>query len=435
MGLVSFVPVAPDSHFPLENLPYGVFSTAANAAPRVGVALGDVVVDLQALATANLLDDHVPALQGRARQVFGQSTLNEFMALGRPVWRATRAFLQRLLAQHEPASVDYALLQGNAALQAQVLVPQADCRMRLPARIGDYTDFYASREHATNVGTMFRGKDNALMPNWLHLPVGYHGRASSVVVSGTAVSRPQGQRLVVKGEPPVFGPSVRMDFELEMAFFVGPPNPLGQPVPIDQAADHIFGVVLMNDWSARDVQSWEYVPLGPFLGKSFATTISPWVVTLDALEPFLVPLPTQDPRPLPYLVDPQGDGNYDVQLEVKVKPSGPTSLYTTVCRSNLKHLYWSFKQQLAHHTVNGCNLNPGDLCGTGTISGPDETSFGSLLELTWAGQKEVALSEGVRRKFLEDGDSVVLTGFCQGDGYRIGFGECEGTILPARGSP
>ncbi|KAJ1975748.1 hypothetical protein H4R34_004222, partial [Dimargaris verticillata] len=243
-----------------------------------------------------------------------------------------------------------------------------------------------------------------------------------------------GQRLVTKGEPPVFGPSVRMDFELEMAFFVGQPNPLGQPVPIDQAADHIFGVVLMNDWSARDIQSWEYVPLGPFLGKSFATTISPWVVTLDALEPFLVPLPTQEPRPLPYLVDPQGDGNYDVHLEVKVKPAEPTSQYTTICRSNLKYLYWSFKQQLAHHTVNGCNLNPGDLCGTGTISGPDEASFGSLLELTWSGQKEVALSEGVRRKFLEDGDSVVLTGFCQGDGHRIGFGECEGTILPAHGS-
>ncbi|KAJ1978695.1 hypothetical protein H4R33_005913 [Dimargaris cristalligena] len=423
--LQSFVPVSPDSHFPLQNLPFGIFSTDSNPQPRVGVAIGDQILDLLVIAQAGLLDSHVSALTHPA-DVFGQSTLNAFMALGRPVWRATRTRLQTLLS-----NVSNELQGRPAAFLAKALVPQRTARMHLPARIGDYTDFYASREHATNVGIMFRGKDNALMPNWLHLPVGYHGRASSIVVSGTPLTRPNGQRAAAtKGEPPVFGPSTRLDFELEMAFLVGTPNRLGQPVPIDQAEDHIFGVVLMNDWSARDIQSWEYVPLGPFLGKSFGTTISPWVVTLDALAPFRAPLPAQDePRPLPYLRGTH-DGNYDVQLNVSMKAADQAD-YHSICHSNLKYLYWSFAQQLAHHTVNGCNLNPGDLCGTGTISGPTEDSYGSLLELSWAGQKEVALGPDTKRKFIQDGDSVLMTGYCQADGYRVGFGDCEGTIKPA----
>ncbi|KAJ1911227.1 hypothetical protein IWQ60_010240 [Tieghemiomyces parasiticus] len=426
MVKASFVPVAPESHFPLQNLPYGIFSTAACPNPRVGVAIGDQVLDLAALA--GLFDQHVPELQGRAAQVFTQPALNDYMSLGRPAWQATRSFVQRLLAA-EPTGDDACLLRDDADLRARALVPQAKVRLHIPARIGDYTDFYASREHATNVGIMFRGKDNALMPNWLHLPVGYHGRASSVVVSGTPLRRPRGQRLPAKDSPPEFSASRRLDFELEMAFLVGPGNSLGEPVSIDRARDHIFGVVLMNDWSARDIQSWEYVPLGPFLGKSFGTTISPWVVTLDALEPFSVPLPIQDPTPLPYLRTP-GDGNYDVQLEVQMKTCDQTD-YTTIARSNLKYMYWSFAQQLAHHTVNGCNLNPGDLCGTGTLSGPTEDSYGSLLELSWSGQKEISLGGEIKRKFIEDGDSVRLTGFCQGDGYRVGFGDCTGQIEPA----
>ncbi|KAK9674812.1 hypothetical protein K7432_016867 [Basidiobolus ranarum] len=275
---------------------------------------------------------------------------------------------------------------------------------------------------------MFRGKENALMPNWTHLPVGYHGRASSVVVSGTDLVRPNGQRVATKGEPPVFGPSVRLDYELEMAFLVGTGNELGKPITINAAKDHIFGVVVMNDWSARDIQSWEYVPLGPFLGKNFGTTISPWVVSLEALEPFLVDQPHQDPQPLPYLRDNEKAG-YDINLEVQIKPRG-TNEYHTVTRSNLKYMYWSFKQQLAHHAVNGCNMRTGDLCGSGTISGPTEDSFGSLLELTWSGQKELDLG-GVKRKFIEDGDEVLMTGFCKGDGYTIGFGDCVGKIISA----
>ncbi|KAJ1657707.1 hypothetical protein IWQ61_002942 [Dispira simplex] len=420
--MASFVPVPKDSHFPLQNLPYGIFSTAERPEPRVGVAIGEFILDLVVIAQVGLFDEYVPELKGQAYKVFAQDSLNGFMALGRPVWRATRGALQKMLA------VDCPILQGNDAVKEAALVPQTKARMHLPARIGDYTDFYASREHATNVGIMFRGKDNALMPNWLHLPVGYHGRASSVVVSGTPLHRPCGQRVVTKGEPPVFGPSTRLDFELEMAFLVGQGNPLGKPIPIDQAEDHIFGVVLMNDWSARDIQSWEYVPLGPFLGKNFGTTVSSWVVTLDALEPFRVPLPVQDPQPLPYL-SAQTDGNYDIQLEVQMKGQEQKE-YHTITRSNLKYMYWSFKQQLAHHSVNGCNMNPGDLCGTGTISGPTEDSYGSLLELSWSGQKEISLGDDVKRKFIQDGDSVVLTGYCQANGYRVGFGSCEGTILP-----
>jgi len=298
----------------------------------------------------------------------------------------------------------------------------------MPAKIGDYTDFYASRNHAFNVGVLFRGKDNALQPNWVHLPVGYHGRASSVVVSGTDLHRPRGQ-LAPDGKTPSYGECKLLDFELEMAFFVGPGNKLGHPIPIEQAADHIFGVVLMNDWSARDVQAWEYVPLGPFGAKNFGTTISPWVVPMEALKPFMVPLPKQEPEPLPYLREPAGSAAPDIALEVAVRPSGGAP--TVISKSNARHLYWSFAQMLAHHTVTGCNMQPGDLLGSGTISGPTPDSLGSLLEMTERGKKEVPLSDGSTRKFLRDGDEVILTGYAQGPGYRVGFGPCAGRVLPA----
>ncbi|KAI8874192.1 fumarylacetoacetase [Ramicandelaber brevisporus] len=419
--LAAFIAYPKDSQFPLENLPFGVFSTASNPSPRVGVAIADQIVDLSVLAASPLF-----ASTGVPAAVFAESSLNAFMALGRPVWRQVRAKLQELL------SADNAALRDDAELRAKVLVPQSAAKMHLPASIGDYTDFYASKEHATNVGVMFRGKENALMPNWTHLPVGYHGRASSIVVSGTPLRRPHGQRLPAKdAKAPVFGASVRLDFELEMAFLVGKANNLGEPVSIDDADAHIFGVVLMNDWSARDIQAWEYVPLGPFLGKNFGTTISPWVVTLDALEPFRVAPPKQFPEPLPYLCDAEPYSGYDINLEVGIKPSGDAK-HHTVCRSNLKYMYWTFKQQLAHHTVNGCNLRPGDLCGTGTISGPTEDSFGSMLELSWSGAKDVKLGEsGLTRKFIDDGDSVLISGFCQGNDFRVGFGDCEGVVLPA----
>ena len=301
--------------------------------------------------------------------------------------------------------------------------------MHLPAQVGDYTDFYSSRYHAENVGRMFRGAENALPPNWLHMPLAYHGRASSLVVSGTPVCRPNGQTRPGNAGPPQFGPSRALDFELEMGFFVGPGNALGEPIPVSQAYRHIFGFVLVNDWSARDIQRWEYQPLGPFLGKNFATTVSPWVVTLDALEPFICDGPAQDPPPLPYLSS-KNHWTYDIDLEVQFQ-SAAMAAPATICRSNFRHLYWNVCQQLAHHTVNGCNVRPGDLLASGTISGPTPDSYGSLLELAWSGAQPLDLPDGTQRAFLEDGDTVILTGCCQGDGYRVGFGEALGTVLPA----
>ncbi|KAI8971908.1 fumarylacetoacetase [Mycotypha africana] len=348
------------------------------------------------------------------------------MSLGRPVWKATRAAIQTLLSKDTPT------LRENEALVKKVLIPLKDVTMHLPANIGDYTDFYCSRDHATNVGIMFRGKENALQPNWLHIPVGYHGRASSVVVSGTDIRRPAGQKLPAKdAKAPVFGPSSRLDIELEVGWFVGTGNKLGDRIDIKNARDHIFGLVLVNDWSARDIQAWEYVPLGPFLGKSFGTTISPWIVTLDALEPFLVDGPDQStPQPLPYLQE-QQPAAYDVELQVQIKPN-ESSKFETVAVTNLKHMYWSITQQLAHHTVNGCNMRPGDMGATGTISGPEKGSYGSLLELTWSGQNKINFENGVERLFLQDGDEVKLTGKAKNGnvGYHIGFGDCSGKILP-----
>ncbi|KAG0319995.1 hypothetical protein BGZ97_000963 [Linnemannia gamsii] len=410
---MSFIETKPDSDFSIHNIPFGIISTAHNAAPRVATRIGDFAVDLSVLAQAGLFSSVVADAQG----VFSQPTLNLFMSLGKPVWSATRKHIQKLLSASE------ATLRDNKDLLERAVFPISTVKTHLPANIGDYTDFYASKEHATNVGIMFRGKENALMPNWTHLPVGYHGRASSVVVSGTELKRPQGQRVVVKGEAPQFGPSLRMDCELEMAFLVGTGNNLGEPITIDNAKDHMFGVVLMNDWSARDIQAWEYVPLGPFLGKNFGTTVSAWVVTMDALEPFLVPGPVQDPKPMAYLAESTASA-YDINLE--------SSKYSVISRSNLKYMYWSFAQQLTHHTVNGCNMRTGDLCGSGTISGPTEDSFGSMLELSWSGAKDIQLEDGITRKFLKDNDEMILAGWCEKDGVRVGFGECHGKILPAR---
>jgi fumarylacetoacetase len=310
-------------------------------------------------------------------------------------------------------------------------LPMSQVVMGLPFRIGDYTDFYSSREHASNVGTMLRGPENALTPNWLYLPVAYHGRASSVVVSGTDLHRPLGQTRADDAPAPTFGPSRSLDFELEMGCFVGPGNELGQPIPADEAPGHLFGMVLVNDWSARDIQKWEYVPLGPFLAKNFGTSISPWVVTMDALQPFHTAGPVQDPAPLDYLRT-QGDWAYDVHLEVWLQGE-KMERAERICVSNAKYLYWNVCQQLAHHTVNGCNLQPGDLLATGTISGPNPGSFGSMLELAWKGTKPLQLPGGLTRVFLQDGDRVTMTGWCQGQGYRVGFGEVTGRILPARG--
>jgi len=345
------------------------------------------------------------------------------MGLGRDAWTEARKTITKLLAADSP-------IKDNKEIQAKLLVPQKEVTMCLPAAIGDYTDFYSSRQHATNVGIMFRGKDNALQPNWLHIPVGYHGRASSVVVSGTPIQRPLGQKCIKEGSPPEFGPSSMLDFELEMAFFVGPGNKLGEPIKIKNAEDHIFGIVLMNDWSARDIQKWEYVPLGPFNGKNFGTTISPWVVTLDALAPFRTSGPKQDnPQILPYLQDPS-PLYYDLSLFVSLSTTKQTTL-EVISKTNAKNLYWSMKQQLVHHCVGGCNMRPGDLLGSGTISGDEEGTYGSMLELAWQGTKPLKLHGGEERKSIQDGDTLSITAVGQGQGFRVGFGKCEGTVLPA----
>ncbi len=418
-GLKSFIAVDASSHFPIQNLPYGVFRRKGEAKGRVGVAIGEYVLDLALLEEKGVFAG--PQLRGK--KVFAQPKLNLFMALGRPAWTEARLAISSLLREDCPD------LRDDAALRANALIPRKAVELLLPVEIGDYTDFYASREHATNLGTMFRGKDNALQPNWLWIPVGYHGRASSVVVSGTPVRRPQGQMRPDDAAPPVFGPSKILDFELEMGFFVGPGNPQGEPIPVEKAAEHIFGMVLVNDWSARDIQKWEYVPLGPFLGKNFATSISPWVVTLDALEPFRTAGPEQNPEPLPYLRG-GGDSAYNVQLEIDLKTE-KTAEAATISRTNFRYMYWNICQQLAHHTVNGCNMRPGDLLASGTISGSTPDSCGSMLELAWRGTRPIELPSGEKRSSLQDGDEVIMRGFCQGNGYRIGFGEVRGKILPA----
>jgi fumarylacetoacetase len=413
--LRSFIPVDPASDFPIQNLPYGVFS-ARGLAPRVGVAIADYVLDLWELEQ-----------DGRFAfgeiGVFSQASLNAFMMLGPKMWAKTRARISELLRHDHPE------LRDNEELRQLALVPMRDVKLHMPFEVAGYTDFYSSKEHATNVGVMFRGKDNALQPNWLHMPIGYNGRASTVVVSGTRVKRPRGQLKPPTADVPSFGACKRLDFELEMGVVVGQASKMGEMLTESQAEEMIFGFVILNDWSARDIQQWEYVPLGPFQAKAFATSISPWIVTREALEPFRLNGPAQNPEPLPYLRQTQPN-NFDMELDVSLRAE-PMNAAQTICRTNFKYMYWSSVQQLVHHASSGCAMNVGDLLGSGTISGPEKQQRGSLLEISWNGTEPVELDGGIKRTFLEDGDSIVMRGWCQGDGYRVGFGEVEGTIVAA----
>ena len=407
---------APDGNFPLQNLPYGVFSQGEEA-PRCCTAIGDQVLDLAALEGAGLV-----RAPGEA-PVFNKPELNAFMALGPVAWASVRDQLTALLADGgNPA------LKDDFTLQAVALVPMAKAQMHLPIAVADYTDFYSAKQHAFNVGVMFRGPENALPANYLHIPIGYNGRASSVVVSGTAFHRPLGQLKAPDADAPHFGPCERLDFELEMGAIVGTPSTFGQPVSVAEADDMIFGYVLLNDWSARDIQAWEYVPLGPFQAKATATTISAWVVTRAALEPFRTAAPPREKPLLPYLDDP-APRHYDIVLEATLKPEGGAE--TRLSRTNASYLYYSAAQQLAHHTSSGCPMRTGDLLGSGTISGPDKSEWGSLLELSWGGKEPFPLADGGARSFLADGDTLTLRGWCQGNGYRVGFGDCAGTVLKA----
>lgn len=418
--LKSFIETSPECHFPIQNLPFGIFSSVEDPTLRVGVAIGDQVLDLAMLADADLLP--LPS------EIFLSGSLNQFVALGHATWRATRELISHLLRDDNP------LLRDDQILRTAAFLRQDAVTLHLPMEIAGYTDFYSSKEHATNVGSMFRDPENALLPNWLHIPIGYNGRASSVVVSGTALHRPKGQLKLPDVDAPIFAPSRKLDFELETGFLIGQPNALGEPIDINVAEQHIFGMVLLNDWSARDLQQWEYVPLGPFNSKSFGTSISPWVVTMEALEPFRVASPVQQPTPLPYLQQ-QTDNAYDIALEVTLTPiedEGKPGSGQTICKTNFKAMYWTMAQQLAHHTVSGCNTKVGDLMGSGTISGSASGAFGSLLELTRNGQKPLILANGMQRGFIQDGDEISMTGWCQGDGYRVGFGQVTGKILPAR---
>ncbi|MGV9011295.1 MAG: fumarylacetoacetase [Flavobacteriales bacterium] len=412
----SWIGTPAGSDFPVQNIPFGIFSINGDAA-RPCTRIGDTVADLLALADAGLLTD-----LGLEEGAFRADVLNPLMRHGKAGMRKLRQRLGELFAGENGT------LRDNSDVRGKALFPLDQCTLHLPVEVGDYTDFYSSREHAFNVGTMFRGPENALMPNWLHLPVGYHGRASSIVVSGTPLHRPKGQMRPKPEEPPVFGASKQLDFELETGFLTFQGKPLGQHITVDEAEDHIFGMVLFNDWSARDIQSWEYVPLGPFLGKNFGSSMGAWVVTLDALEPFRTAQPKPDFEPLPYL---QGNGKqtFDIALEAAI--TTPEGNETVISRSNFRYLYWSMAQQLAHHTVNGCNIRCGDLLASGTISAPDPGGYGSMLELSWRGTKPITLVDGSERKFIQDGDTVIMRGYCEKDGLRIGLGEVTGRILPA----
>ena len=411
--LTSWVNVSGDSDFSIHNIPFGIFSTKS-ASPRIGAAIGDQILDLAAVARLGHFDDF-----GIDKKVFNRPVLNDFIALGKPVTKRIRKRIQQLLSDKKSALPE----------KPRVLTPQQKAKMHMPVEVGDYTDFYSSIEHATNVGKMFRDPENALLPNWRHIPVGYHGRASSIVIDGTPVTRPSGQVLPNGAEIPGFQPSGRLDFELEMGFIIGKNSKFGKPVTTEKAEDYIFGLVLFNDWSARDIQKWEYVPLGPFMGKNFASAVSPWVVTLEALEEFKVYGPKQTPKVLPYLRF-KGPRNYDLKLEVAIKPQGGKE--TVISHSNFKYMYWNMCQQLAHHTCNGCNVKIGDLMASGTISGKDETSFGSMLELAWAGTKPLTLSDGSTRVFVNDNDTVTMRGYGEKNGIRVGFGQVSNKIKPAR---
>lgn len=411
----TWLEVAPDSDFPIQNIPFGVFLTRDDVI-TIGTRIGDYAIDLGALHQLGYFDG-IPLTD----DIFLQDSLNDFISDGKKTWRLVRNRIGDIF------DAGNATLRDHAEHRNRVIFTLNEIEMQLPVQIGDYTDFYSSIEHATNVGKMFRGEENALMPNWLHIPVGYHGRSSSIIPSGIPIHRPQGQTLPAGADTPVFGPSKRVDFELEMAFITTDANHLGEPIPIEEAEDYIFGLVLFNDWSARDIQKWEYVPLGPFLGKSFASSISPWIVTLDALEPFRVASPEPLKPQMEYLQY-TGKKSYDVHLEVGITPENGEE--TIVSRSNFKYMYWNMAQQLAHHTVNGCPVNSGDMMGSGTLSGKTPDSYGSMLELSWAGKNPVKLKDGSERTFIEDGDTVTMRGHCKNEHVRIGFGEVSSKLLP-----
>ena len=413
----SWIEVAVDSDFPLQNLPFGIAWISPDKSVAVS-RIGDMVINLEMLQKLHVFDN----LGFDFGSVFSQPVLNDFIDLGQSAQRAVRSKLSEVF---DASFADSELINK---IKATALISISDTKMQMPVKVTDYTDFYSSIEHATNVGTMFRDPDNALLPNWRHLPVGYHGRASSIVVSGTNIHRPKGQTMPQGADKPVFGPSKMFDFELEMAFVVGRTTKLGESVKAQDAENYIFGFLLFNDLSARDIQAWEYVPLGPFLSKNFGSVVSPWIVTLDALEPFRVKGPDQEPEVLPYLRT-EGDRNFDINLEVLIKPENGNE--NLVCQSNFRYMYWNINQQLAHHTINGCNINVGDLYASGTISGPDQGSYGSMLELTWRGTKPIKLSDQTERKFINDNDSLIIRGYSEKNGLRIGFGECITTILPA----
>ena len=416
-NLKSWINVPENSDFPIQNLPFGIFSLEGDT-PRVGVAIGEQIIDLKSLFELGYLEEVPFELAD-----FDAAVLNPMLLRGKEAIRSLRNRISELLTQENNE------LQGNPEEALQILVNVEEATMHLPLYIGDYTDFYSSEQHAYNVGCLFRDPDNALLPNWKHIPVGYHGRASSIIVSGEPIHRPKGQMKPNAEEPPVFGPCKLLDFELEMGFVTFQGKALGDSISTAEADDYIFGMCLFNDWSARDIQSWEYVPLGPFLGKSFASHMSPWIVTLDALEPFRVAGPVQDPKVLPYL-EYKGDKHIAINLEVAIQPENSTE--KVVANSNYKYMYWNMSQQLAHHTINGCNINCGDLMASGTISGPNEGEYGSMLEISWKGTKPVLMNDGTERKFINDLDTVIMRGYAKNDAVRIGFGEVSAKVLPIK---
>lgn len=411
----SFVNYPENSDFSIHNIPFGV-AVFNKEYIACCTRIGDLVIDLATLYDYGFFDE----IEGLNDNVFEAYTLNEFIELGKPVTNAVRLKIQELLDENSKLANDEKTIEECFYELDQV-------KMMMPVHVPNYTDFYSSIEHATNVGKMFRDPANALLPNWKHLPVGYHGRASSIVVSGTEIIRPKGQTKPADLDSPIFGPSKQLDFELEMAFIVNKNTEMGESISTSEAEEVIFGMVLFNDWSARDIQSWEYVPLGPFLGKNFGSSISPWVVTLEALNPFRTESPKQEPEVLDYLKF-SGDKNFDINLEVYIQPENGTE--NLISQSNYKFMYWNMTQQLAHHTINGCNVEVGDMYASGTISGENPNSFGSMLELTWRGQNPLKLNDGQERKFIEDHDTIIMRGYAEKDGIRVGFGEVSGKILP-----
>ena len=409
----SWIEYKSNSDFPIQNIPFGVFKTKKNEF-HIATIIGETIISLKNLEKNGFLNN-----LELNKNTFQGKNLNEFLKQKKCVWRSVRNCIADLFDLNNK-KIELKIKQGG------ILFENNEIQMVMPVQIGDYTDFYSSKDHATNVGKMFRDPENALLPNWLHIPVGYHGRSSSIVISGTNVKRPKGQILPKDSNQPIFSSSKLLDFELEMGFITGQGNRLGEPIDINSAEDHIFGLCLFNDWSARDIQKWEYVPLGPFLGKSFNSSMSPWIVTLDALEHFKVPGEKQSPEVLSYLKF-QGNKNYDINLEVQIKSE--FSKPTTVTKSNFKYMYWNMVQQLAHHTINGCNINAGDLLASGTISGPNKFEFGSMLELSWAGKEIIFLENGEERKFLKNGDTVIMKGHGSKVDLRIGFGELSNKIV------